>query len=56
MAIVRQHGLADRPIERIPGDRGRLWVNREMGGASCRFIHVRKTPLATVGPKKAACR
>jgi hypothetical protein len=27
-----------------------------LGGASCRFIHVRNAPLATVGPKKAACR
>ena len=27
-----------------------------LGGASCRFSHVRNAPLATVGPKKAACR
>jgi hypothetical protein len=26
------------------------------GGASCRSSHVRNAPLATVGPKKAACR
>jgi hypothetical protein len=25
-------------------------------GASCRSSHVRNAPLATVGPKKAACR
>ena len=29
---------------------------RELGGASCRSSHVRNAPLATVGPKKAACR
>ena len=27
-----------------------------LGGASCRSSHVRNAPLATVGPKKAACR
>ena len=27
-----------------------------LGGASWRFSHVRNAPLATVGPKKAACR
>ena len=27
-----------------------------LGGASWRFNHVRNAPLATVGPKKAACR
>jgi hypothetical protein len=26
------------------------------GGDSCRFSNVRNAPLATVGPKKAACR
>jgi hypothetical protein len=26
------------------------------GGASCRSSHVRSSPLATVVPKKAACR
>ena len=27
-----------------------------LGGASCRSSHVRYAPLATLGPKKAACR
>ena len=27
-----------------------------LGGASWRSSHVRNAPLATVGPKKAACR
>ena len=27
-----------------------------LGGASCTSSHVRNAPLATVGPKKAACR
>ena len=31
-------------------------IYRELGGASCRSSHVRNAPLATVGPKKAACR
>ena len=30
--------------------------HERLGGASCRFSHVRNAPLATVGPKKAACR
>ena len=29
---------------------------REQGGASYKSSHVRNAPLATVGPKKAACR
>jgi len=31
-------------------------IYREQGGASCRSGHVRNAPLATVVPKKAACR
>ena len=31
-------------------------IYREQGGASCRSSNVRNAPLATVGPKKAACR
>jgi hypothetical protein len=31
-------------------------VNRDWAGASCRSSHVCNAPLATVGPKKAACR
>jgi hypothetical protein len=27
-----------------------------LGGASCRSSNVRDAPLATIGPKKAACR
>ena len=30
--------------------------HERLGGASCRSSHVRNAPLATVGPKKAACR
>ena len=31
-------------------------LESELSGASCRSSHVRNAPLATVGPKKAACR
>jgi hypothetical protein len=30
--------------------------HERLGGASCKSSHVRNAPLATVGPKKAACR
>jgi hypothetical protein len=30
--------------------------HERLGGASCRSSNVRNAPLATVGPKKAACR
>jgi len=33
-------------------DRG----HERLGGVSCRSSHVRNPPLATVGPKKVACR
>jgi hypothetical protein len=31
-------------------------VQSRLGGASCRSSNVRNAPLATLGPKKAACR
>ena len=30
--------------------------HERLGGANCRSSNVRNAPLATVGPKKAACR
>ena len=42
--------LFDDALLRLPVCQTRL------GGASCRPSHVRDAPLATVGPKKTACR
>ena len=37
-------------------ERANFISNRDWAGASCRSSNVRNAPLATVGPKKAACR
>ena len=43
-----------KPFLRVPSCGCRVSI--ATGGASCRPSHVRNAPLATVGPKKAACR
>jgi hypothetical protein len=52
MAIVRQHGgPADRPTERIPSDRDRLWVIFDLGSGLCRaayFHFARKADIRSL--------
>jgi hypothetical protein len=38
------------------GHSRRLWVNRDWAEQAAGPAHVRNAPLATVGPKKPACR
>ena len=44
--------ICEGPGVQLPGSTRQS----RLGGASCRSSHVRNAPLATVGPKKAACR